>query len=560
TMPFPLATQHWAEEMKTKLVQYLTVKQHSNLESMVSSSIMRDDSISRKAAEFVSSALQAQNIRKSKKEVAESLYYGLCYGYGFSEALETDNWTPWPEECTKANCYGQSIINYAVAAVCGLNPTIVEFIGLQREGDTQRAGHSLVVVDVGDDKPELWTIDQPQRMYGPITIDSNSFSIVNLDSTKEKTQRNDYQNKKFTFLAKIVNTEEDIISNVKTLRENPEAVLYPGQRIAILYADQWQSEKPLEAPWFIKFIPHQSDGHRGEIISRIIINRPGIKSRGLEYRITIGNDDAIITERISGYYCKSMEWAEFTHPIPMIDLSLERIKTLVPIAAGIPLDKRQQFELELMNHTRSCSEKYNELIAAAKESWAELQQSDAAEMVTAFATVEALYQQEKLGRETYLTSPERSREIERLKNAHPLLTWYAKDIKDMKRDKKIINKQAQSKMERLRLLTQAQREDPRIVAYMTIDSEQEMLNHVLKYKPTFVTDAIDRVIFYERRIKGREDSVSAMAEDTFGASYNHKVFGGYSRIFAEFLGHITMTLPDLSLQKYKQKIITKITR
>lgn len=555
-MPFPLATQHWAEEMKTKLVQYLTVKQHSNLESMVSSLIMRDDIVSRKAAELVSSALQAQNIRKSKKEIAESLYYGLRYGYGFQESLETGNWTPWPEECTKVNCYGQSIINYAAAKLCDLKPTIVEFVGLRQEGDTHRAGHSLVVVDVGDDTQELWTIDQPQAMYGPITIDEHSFTVINLDSEQGKTQRHDHQEKKYTFLTKIVNAEEDIVDNVKTLRENPEAVLYPGQRIDILYADTWQSEKPLEAPWFIKYIPTQSGDQRGEIISRIIINRPGIKSRGLECSITLKNDDTIGEERIRGYYCKSMEWAEFTNPIPMLDLPLERIHHLTDVIAKTPLEKRQHFEQEMMNP--SSAEKYPELQAVIQESWDLLQQSEFAEIVTAFATVEALYQQEKQGREMYLTTAERSREIERLKNAHPLLAWYAKDIKDMKWEKKLINKKIQNKTDQLRLLTPQQRENPRLVEYLTINSEQEMLDHVLKYKPTFVTDAIDRVIFYERKIKGRENAVEMMARDKFGSSYDHKVFSGYSRIGAEFLGHIAMTLPELSLQKYKQKIVEKL--
>jgi len=64
---------------------------------------------------------------------------------------------------------------------------------------------------------------------------------------------------------------------------------------------------------------------------------------------------------------------------------------------------------------------------------------------------------------------------------------------------------------------------------------------------------------YIGSLKGNERKVDQMARTTFGDNYESAIFGGYVRIFAEFLGHMAVSQPQLFLEKYKEKIIEKIT-
>ena len=101
---------------------------------------------------------------------------------------------------------------------------------------------------------------------------------------------------------------------------------------------------------------------------------------------------------------------------------------------------------------------------------------------------------------------------------------------------------------------------PGVVLITIGKDDYEKLVNILEHKPTFVTDAIDRLIFYERKIKGREHQVNDIARNEFGNDYEKALFSGYSRIFAEFLGHLTVARPQLLLEGYKERIINKITK
>ena len=561
-MPFPDHTITWAEEIKDRLFSSFRNPQPAKIN--FSSSLQK---------EFRDNFLKEKGVLEplshgtaTKADLATRLFENLRFRYGFREALETDNWTPWPDESSMTNCYGQAIANYVVAKTCGLNPVLVEFSGLLKEGDAQRAGHALVVVDVGEEgKPELWTIDQAQRMYGLIRFGNNTVTVEDFSARQGKTHRRDYKIQKFEFVARIDNHEDEIVANIKALRSHPEVVLYQGQRIAIPFIDSWQTEELLEACWYLKFIPDKSENSRGDIVSRILIDRPGIKSRGLEYKITLGTDHRVKEERVLGYYCTGMVWSEFTNPRPMVDLPLEDILPLLEGLKEIPLPERAKFELELMKQSASPSDIQRHRILAAHQSFERVQQSEHGAVIVAMATAEALYQHEKGPRESYLTPGERDKETEKLKNVDPLFAFYVKEAERFKRYSKALERQGLKGKPRLTaherslLLRPDQIEDHRIVRFLALESEHERLEHILNHKPTYMLDAIDRLVFYNRKIKGKECQIESIARTVFRTDYSTALFAGYARIFAEFLGHFAVTLSELCLEEYKKKIINKIT-
>ncbi len=544
-MHFPKETEEWAQDIAAKL---LSPQEHTH-QGLVTSKLQSDFKKS------FYEGLPAKLTRlpaKDKKRLAEEIYHGLRYRYGFQEALDTGNWTPWPHESNSTNCYGQSIANYAVAKASGLEAYLVEFIGLMKKNSSHRAGHSLAVVNISTaDKEELWVIDQALRMYGPATITDNTLIVENLAAEQERTHRRDYRIEEYDFIKSIKSHEEEIVMQVNTLRTCPEAVLLPGQRIAIAFIDSWQSEKPMEVPWYLKFIPDQSGSTQGEIVSRLLLERPGIKSRGLEYKITVDNNNQTAGEEIIGYYCKGMVWSDFVSPVPMFELPAEDIDSLIAGLAEIPLEKRAQFETVLMKSSISFSPEDSARLNAARKSWTKLQQSEHRELINAMSSAEAIYQHEKGSREQYLTPKQRDQEITNLKTKHPIFADYAKTAEVIKRTTRASARRF--------FLRPNQLEDPRVVAFLNLENEQERLQHILQHKPTYLNDAIDRLIFYERKIKGREHKINEITTAAFGADAEKNVFAGYVRIFAEFLGHIAMTQQELYLQKYKEKIIEKLT-
>ncbi len=497
-----------------------------------------------------------------KKAAAEGIYHSLRYKYGFEEALRTGNWAPWPDECAMVTCYSQSVANYLLARSCGLNPILVEFVGLQQEGDTHRAGHSLVVVDVGEEgHHEPWIIDQPMAMYGPVTIDRSTMTVENLAARQERTHRRDYRTKTYGFLVNIVNGEEEIVDHIERLQANPEAILYPGQRIGVSRIDSWQSEEPLEAGWYLKFIPDQTGETKGDLVSRVILDRPGIKSRGLEFRITLGDDRAVKDERFFGYFCTGGVWADFIDPVPLVNLHPDEVSSLVKGLSEIDLMQHATFELQLMRESASPSPQQQERIRAAEASFRRVRESENGDIVLAMAAAEALYQHEKGSRDSYLTPAERKRAVARLQGTHNLIDYYGSARKYLDRTVKIKEslERRPDLVARASLLRPNQREDLRTEAFLALRTEKDRLEHILQHRPTYFDDAVDRLVFYDRRIKGKEDSVLDIARAAFGSTYDASLFSGYVRIFAEFLGHFAATLPQLSLYGYKQKIIKKIT-
>ncbi|MFC1686889.1 hypothetical protein ACFL0E_00850 [Nanoarchaeota archaeon] len=561
-MPFPSETLKWAQETKEKLAPLLgergktNLERLSNLEGILGEIFKR--SKEKEALETLSSLTSGMENPNHKKITAAMLYHTLQLRYGFQDSLETDNWVPWPNECKTANCYGSAIANYVVAEACGLKPVLVEFIGMQQEGQpNHRAGHSLVVVDVGIEFPEYWIIDQPFAMYGPVKIGENWMEVENLIAKKGKTHKKDYKKKTFGFIQNIATGEESIVDHVERLRSNPEVVLYPGQRISIPLADKWQSKEAVETPWYLKFIPDRSGENKGELVSRMIMDRPGIKSRGLEYKIILGKDDEIKEEKIIGYYCGGMVWVDFINPIPMMELSPEDAFPLLDELPELSFQFSHDFEMYLMEESSSSSpdECIRDHIKAARTSFETMQNSEYGNIVSAFSVVEALYQHEKGGKQNYLSSSEREQAIKRFRGKNPLFGYYVKAKRYLKQASK-----TKKKLEKkpLTILRPSQLESPRVRAFLSLETEEERFQHILKRKPTFVDDAIDRLVFYNRKIKGKEGKIHEMAKSTFD-NYDASVFGGYVRIFGEFLGHIAVTKKYLCLDKYKEKIINKIT-
>lgn len=560
---FPRATLRWAEDKRDRVFELVDegiekipkeVHEHAGPFLDILRSIRRKIYPQRRSPDELTSL--------EKKAIAAGIFYGLSYKYGFEEALDKDNWTPWPDEFNMTNCYSQATANYVVAGAAGLNPTLVEFVGLQKTGDTLRAGHSLVVVDVGErGKPEFWTIDQSLRMYGPVKIGEITMEVENLAATQERTHRKDFRREVHGFLVSIANNEERIARHTEELRSNPEMVLYSGQRIGAPTIDSWQSEEPTHVPWYLKFTPDYTEKTRGDIVSRVALARPGIKSRGLEYRITLGNDNNIQDERFLGYYCKGNVWADFVSPIPLVDIPFEKLKELVKGLKDISLKDRPRFELDLMKESSQPSERQRNRINAARDSFARVTESEYGDIVLAMVAAEALYQQDKGEKEPYLKPTERIEAIKKLRGESPLIEYYARAAKlkgKVGKTRRLFERRPEL-LDRFILLRPNQREDHRTRAFLELENEEERFDFILEHRPNYFDDAIDRLVFYNRRIKGREDVVLDTARETFGANYDAALFGAYVRIFAEFLGHAAVTYSELSLEKYKKKIVKKLT-
>ena len=511
-MPIPEETAAWATELAETLQPLLSISKDANLEKILEEFIPNSEERIK-----VTSTLRQTGHTSPKKVAAAALYYGLDIRYGFEEAFKTGNWTPWPDESSEVNCYGQAVATYLVAKRCGLKSILRDFVGFQQENRTQRGSHSFVVVDVGTEGvEEPWVIDQTMNIYGPITLGENSFTVENLDEETEKTYRNDYRRKTFGFTHKIDSNEEGIVAQVEQLREHPESVLWVGQRMGIPSIDAWQSEEKLEAPWYIRFIPkfpspNGAPEYRGELVSRIDIARPGIKSRGLEYTIHLNYDGTIIEEKVTGYYCESsMVWTDFVKPIPTVTLTPDELRPLLEGLAEIPPKERPAFETGLMNE--SLSEGWFEYssanlntarLQAARRSFEHLQESGNRK-VWAFSAVEALYQHEKGSKEMYLTTGERQAAIKKLKDAHNLFRYYAKMEEYRRIYEKRKNRLENRLFNRSRMLRADQQKDPRMKTFLALKTEEERLQHILSHKPTYIDDAVDRLIWYDRKIKGKE--------------------------------------------------------
>ncbi|MBI2665422.1 hypothetical protein HYX12_02260, partial [Candidatus Woesearchaeota archaeon] len=435
-MGFPSRTIDWAYKVRRKLSPFTAgADSSSRLERMIGDFFGLDDDNDRARADVVKNVLSSEQRSlhdNPKKLLARELFYSLRFKYGFEEALLTGNWAPWPHEANALTCYGQAVANYCVTSVCdmGFNPILVEFVGLQEEGHTMRAGHGCIVVNVAKEgQPyQPWVVDQALGMYGPVRIDENSMQVTNLAAKRRKTHRTDFREKEFGFIQAIGTTEEKIVEQMEQLAEQPKLALIQGQRVAIPEVDSWQSEKPLHTEWYLKFYP--GNQRQDEVVSRLIMHRPGIKSRGLEYAVVLNNNE-VVDERVRGYYCTGISWSNFVNPIPMVDLPKTKVIPLLKGLTDIPLGKRAQFEIDMMNSsaTDASHPTTHPIILAAKESYETLMSGKYARTVQALSAVEALYQEEKKGRECYLESQERTLAVFKLKNRSPLFAFYAQEIK-----------------------------------------------------------------------------------------------------------------------------------
>jgi|SRR3989344_3616242 len=559
-MPLPSKTVEWAQKIKREL--FTLFDENNSIESLLKAFSVHEgenlEDILTPKIEDASSFLVSR-----KKILAAAIFYGLGHRYGFADALKSGNWVPWPDEASSMNCYVQSIANFAVAQECGLNPTLVEFVGFRQEGTTQVGGHGTIFADVGEPgSPEYWIIDQNHMMCGPITLEDNILEVENLAARKRRTHRNDFRTRRYSYILNMVSNEERIVEQILQLRMNPEAVLLQGQRIAIPLDDGWQSEEPLDSPWYIKFIPDQDGSSKGTIVSRIFLNRPGIKSRGLEYQMRLGFDSSISSEGIVGYFCSDMNWADFIDAVPMVRLDLKELP-LVTELKDLKPEQRIQFELELMRQASNPESEYREFVLAARRSFERaMDDTEHGDLVFKMSAAEAMYQHEKGPRDSYLRPAERERALAKVKRLDPTFEYYLRVMKDIghyvearkRLEKKFIPTSAI-----IPLLTSDLQENPRTALFMQLHTEQEKLEHILARKPTYFDDAIDRLIFYQRRIAGNEGKVLELAKDIFGSAYESAIFSGYTRIFAEFLGHLSFAHHDLTLQEYKKSIVQKLT-
>ena len=127
-----------------------------------------------------------------------------------------------------------------------------------------------------------------------------------------------------------------------------------------------------------------------------------------------------------------------------------------------------------------------------------------------------------------------------------------------KAKKKILGDARYAAAHHLQLLNPTQLEDRRAYLFNLIEDQEEMLDYVLQQKPTFIDESVDRLVFYTRRIRGKEDRIEEMVQQAFGSKAEEAVVAGYRRIFAEFLGHIAVTEEQLMLNGLKEKVLRKL--
>src|SRR3989344_2288671 len=115
-MPFPQKTAEWAAELGEALSPLLNVSKDTDLETTLKDFITNSEERTKAISNLSGPRFSA------KKVAAAAIYYGLDIKYGFEEAIKTGNWTPWPDESSEVNCYGQAVATFMVAKACGLNP------------------------------------------------------------------------------------------------------------------------------------------------------------------------------------------------------------------------------------------------------------------------------------------------------------------------------------------------------------------------------------------------------------------------------------------------------
>ncbi len=576
-MSFPPETLAWAEKMARRVRVVAAIREKRiDLETLIDpekkSFVEAADDVLRKLDEFTAPT------DLDKKAIARELYFGLQHGYGFLEAVLSDNWMPWPEDVKKVTCHSQAVATYVVAKELGLNPKITEYVGFCRVGSDFMTSHSQVTIDVS--QSETWAIDQTWGMYGPITFRDGGFTVENLDYKPEAGQpfKKADALEHCEFVVEDVFSDDDVVRRMEHIRslQGLLGVISSGQRLGFPEVNMWKSIKHLPAPWYVQYHPEpESDHELGRLRTLVHFERLLVKDRDLEYIIVIGNDGDVVREYINGYFSQGVGWAKALAPIQIVhfpaaavhdlldgiekgyDSSVEGVESL----ADLHPDDHAKFENDVMNNMINPESTFSQIVAAARESYRIVHASKDGDILQKFLMVEALYQKAKEDRPYFFGEKATIREMEKMTD--PPVKRILRNHRVGQGNRRAEQRRAARLQYTLPIMESSRLENPEIRRYLDLRTQNEKIDYMLEHQPPFMKDAIDRHLYFHRRIKVQLDrtgiGIEHYAREQLGTDYDNALMRAYGKFFAEFLGHAISSWPALSLEGIKNGILQKIT-
>ncbi|MEK6963268.1 MAG: hypothetical protein AABX70_02485 [Nanoarchaeota archaeon] len=565
---FPAETKRWARGIKRRIAEVIQLQtqpeqSRSILEELVRGASASADAFHRLFISDLSAPFRIQStsmLFTDKKRLADTIYHGLEFAYGFEECLATGQYAPWPHELSMVNCGSQAMVDFAAEIECDMDPVLVEVAGFQREGETGGATHSLTIVKV---EGEDWAIDQAQHALGPITwdLETNTYRVKNkIREDKEET---------FRFLYRELYTEDEYVDRIQYLRspEGAASMLICGQRVNSPKMDRWKAHIPLHTSCYIRYDPDTRS-----ILTSVGFDRPLIQNRGLEHRITLNNSGDIQEEVVTGYYYSELGWAEFIDKFPLVTIPSAKVPDLIRGLKDLSVNNQVAFEDRVMSLFQggSLNDSDSYLAEAIQASYQALEATRFGEAARMISIVEALYQCERRTRDSVLVYHEadRTRVMEQWRDEDANVDVVLRAMKHFKRKRKqlerirrVLPHEYARLVRSVHVLDADHVEDPEVKRYLSIRDPLERLTYMLEHQPHFFDEAVDRRLFVKRRVEEYAEDLPTLethARSILGESFERSILSGYARIFAEFLGHLAGSWEHLSLSKYRETTLDKV--
>ena len=488
-----------------------------------------------------------------KRLISETIYKKLGHKYGFTEALRSGNFFPFPNELTQTTCATQMVINYVIAKECDLKPVIKEVIGFRREGSRHIGIHAFIEVDVGDEKP--WVICQNWDLLGPVRWD-NYGKTITVENVLER------ENEVFEYTIVDTFSEEEYLERIKSYRsEGAISVLFNGQRIGIPSTDKWKTEKPLETVWFLKYDPGTN-----QIISRVALQRPLVQNKGLESVISLDEEGNIISHEINGYFFREDSWAEFVNSTLMLSLPIETAESLSKGIEEFSVDKQSLLEESISDIFLDgpCFDSDYNYEKAIKGSYERVRQSPQFKSAWKFILTEALYQhaRKESGKDFLYSEDERMYILE-------LSQKDDSDVKNFVINKKNLEllrkakKRSEKKGKNIHVISPGRQEYDSVKRFLKIRSSREMMIYQLENNARFCDEAADRLCHVRNVVKPFADTLASLeigAKELLGSNFEKRTMAAYARIFTELLGMASFNWKQLKLDEYKEVLLDKIKK
>ncbi|MBS3149024.1 hypothetical protein J4219_09185 [Candidatus Woesearchaeota archaeon] len=570
-MRFPKETLDWAELMKERVKTALYFQEHKD--ELMPSAIKPKKEKDKKTLSLegqdaaprlgtIDDVLKqmpqrkeiSDDILKDRKRVATAIFDELGHRYGFTQSMETGIFAPWPHEVCEVVCASQMLVNYVVSKACGLEPKIWELGGFRHIGSSHIAGHAMIEVNVGEEKP--WALCQTMNLLGPMTWRQNEVRVENV----AKKETNLFE---FTYADQF--SEEKYLDRVAYQRsdEGAMSVLVYGQRAGFPQVDNWKSKKALLTAWYIKYAPNER-----ALSSYVGFQRPLVQSRGLENRIVLTKNGNVESETVTGCFFREQGWAEFIGEIPFVVFPTEQVMPLLEGIDGLDEKEKIDFEKNMSYSMEREPIESDSMGVLLHDSFNNAMAGQYAKSIRKMCIAEALYCAQKKG-EDYLFSRE-SRyglfiELQKEdEQARHIAKAHKQFIKIMRERQKISRLQSAGKQvlfggRRVYILDTSRREYEQVQRYMRMQDSEDLLAYQLEAEPQFYDDAADRILFIKRELKEKAESFEALeahAKSRF-TDLGKAIRSAYGKMASEFLAHIAYANAPLRMVGYRKNLIEK---